>query len=171
MIPEVTSSSQQAPENTWELFLVLSLWSWEHTAITGQARGVSDYGSYSDGDGWPVGRQSPVFWDKCEAYLPCIVESPCRTEPHLSLLVSALRAHILLASFPSLPHFCSPLPVFSGVTSCTSRIMAPKRCLCPDPEACESATWHGKGTLHMWVKLTIWSWEWPELSRWTQYSH
>ena len=157
MIPEVTSSSQQAPEeNTCSslpsaFFLVMGA----HCHHRASQRCQWLWELPSNGDGWPVGRQSRVFWDKSEAYLPCIVEFPCRTEPHLSLVVSALWAHILLASFPSLPHFFSPLPVFSGVTSCTSRIMAPKRCLCPDPETCEYATLHGKGTLHMWVKLRI----------------
>ena len=46
MIPELLPPDGKRMGKTPPvLFLVLSFWPWDHTAIKGQARSVSDYGS------------------------------------------------------------------------------------------------------------------------------
>lgn len=119
MIPEVTSSWWQVSEkNTYRslpssFFLVMGAHC--HHRASGS---VSYYGSspHMVMGGRLVGSH-PLsgITRACPAFL---IECPCRAAPRLSLVVAALWTHILLASFPSLSHFFTPLPVFSDVTSC-----------------------------------------------------
>lgn len=41
-------------------------------------------------------------------------------------------------------------------------IMAPRRCSCPNPQACEYAVWCGKGELRLLIR-------WPECLKWSRW--
>ena len=50
--------------------------------------------------------------------------------------------------------------------------MTPQRCPHGNPEPVTMSSYPTKGTLSMWLKLWILKWgDYPELSRWAQYSH